>query len=226
MQTLSLIQTIAIWIVPVLLSITLHEAAHAWVASRCGDTTAKALGRLSMNPLRHVDLIGTVLVPIVIAVLSDFRFVFGWAKPVPINWYQLRHPRRDMALVALAGPMANLLMALMWASLVKIGFMGGPQQSMMALFLVLTGEAGILINLVLAILNLIPIPPLDGSRVVASLLPPKFAIHYLKIEPFGFFILVLLLFTGVLGGLIRIPMVWAIHFIHTLFNIMPGIPAL
>lgn len=219
MQTLSLVQTITVWIVPVLLSITLHEAAHAWVASLCGDTTAKMLGRLSMNPFRHVDPMGTVLVPIMIAVLSGFHFVFGWAKPVPINWFQLRRPRRDMALVALAGPFANILMALLWASCIKVGEILSPSTSTLALYMVLTGQAGILINLVLAFLNLIPIPPLDGSRVVTSLLPPKMTISYSKIEPYGFFIILILLLTGIIGMLIGQPILWSIHAIYALFNL-------
>ncbi len=214
MQGLTVIQTIAIWIVPVLLSITLHEAAHAWIASCCGDTTAKALGRFSMNPLKHVDLIGTVLVPILIAVLSGFQFVFGWAKPVPINWNKLHKPRRDMALVAAAGPMANFLMAIAWAFCVKVGVLWGPDKSMIALFMALTGEAGILINLVLAFFNLIPIPPLDGSRIFTSFLSPKLAYFYLKIEPVGFLIIIALLLTGLLGKLISSPLLWSIYFIH------------
>ncbi len=218
MPTLSLVQTIAVWIVPVLLAITLHEAAHAWVAYRCGDTTAKMLGRLSMNPFRHVDPVGTVLVPILVAVLSGFHFVFGWAKPVPINWFQLRSPRRDMALVAVAGPMANLIMALIWAACIKTGELLGPNTSMIALYMVLTGQAGILINLVLAYLNLIPIPPLDGSRVIASMLPPKWAISYSRIEPYGIFIVFALLLTGAIGWLIGGPIFWSVHGIYALFN--------
>lgn len=219
MQTLSIIQTIAVWIVPVLLAITLHEAAHAFIASRCGDNTAKAQGRLSINPLRHVDPVGTVFVPILVAVLSGFQFVFGWAKPVPINWNYLCKPRRDMALVAAAGPVANFFMAFVWALCAKTGMIWGPGSSKIALFMVLTGEAGILINLVLGFLNLIPVPPLDGSRIVASMLPPKFAITYLKLEPFGFLIVFLLLFTGVLGLLISTPITWAIYYIDMLFHL-------
>lgn len=219
MLPLTIIQKIAVWIIPVLLSITLHEAAHAWVANRCGDSTAKMLGRLSINPFRHVDLVGTLIVPIVVAVLSHFQFIFGWAKPVPINWHQLRNPRRDMALVAAAGPLANLVMALMWGSCLKIGSLLHPETSIVATYMMLTGQAGIVINLVLAILNLIPIPPLDGSRIVASLLPPKHVSYYLALERFGFLILILLLFTGVLGKLIGAPLYWAFDLITTLFNV-------
>lgn len=220
MQTLTIVQTVSIWIVPVLLAITLHEAAHAWIASLCGDTTAKMLGRLSMNPLRHVDPVGTILVPIVIAVLSQFQFVFGWAKPVPINWYQLHNPKRDMALVAIAGPLANIIMALIWGACIKIGYVFDPNTSTIALFMALTGQAGVLINLVLAFLNLIPIPPLDGSRVVASMLPPKAAAAYAKMEGFGFFILLALLFTGVLGWIINTPILWSMRLIYSLFGII------
>ena len=214
MQTLTTIQTIAVWIIPVLLAITLHEAAHAWIASRCGDTTARSLGRLSINPLKHVDPVGTVLVPIAVALLSGFQFVFGWAKPVPINWTQLRKPRRDMALVAAAGPMANLLMAFIWGVCVKVGLMLGPNTSSVALFLTLTGEAGIVINLVLAFLNLIPVPPLDGGRILVSMLPQKAAYYFSQLERFGFLILLIFLFTGMLGWFISFPVSWSIQFIH------------
>ena len=219
MLTLTLIQKIAVWAVPVLLAITLHEAAHAWVASLCGDTTAKMLGRLSINPLRHIDLIGTVAVPILVAVLSQFQFIFGWAKPVPINWARLQKPRRDMALVAAAGPISNLLMALIWAACFKIATMLHPETSVPALFLLLVGQAGVLINLVLAFLNLIPIPPLDGSRIVFSLLPPRQAAHYLKIEPFGFYILIALMFTGVLGWILDPLISWSLSVISMLFTL-------
>ena len=219
MPTLSLIQNIAVWIVPVLLAITLHEAAHAWVANRCGDPTAKALGRLSINPLRHVDLIGTIAVPILVGVLTQFQFIFGWAKPVPINWRLLHNPRRDMAWVAAAGPLSNFIMALLWASCFKIATLLHPESSHIALFMLLTGQAGVLVNLVLGILNLIPIPPLDGSRVVASLLPPRRAALYLKLEPFGFFILITLLLTGVLSLLITPLLSWSLSFITALFNL-------
>lgn len=195
----TLIQKICIWAIPILLAITLHEAAHAFVAYRCGDTTAKMFGRLSLNPLRHVDPIGTVLIPLLIGVLTQFNFVIGYAKPVPINWKQFKHPRRDMILVTLAGPFSNLFMAFLWAGCNKIALILNPTSSMPVLFLYATAQAGVFINLILAVLNLLPIPPLDGSRVVSSLLPPKQALAYEKIEPYGFFILILLIVTGVLG---------------------------
>ncbi|BCA95925.1 peptidase M50 [Legionella antarctica] len=199
MQEFTIIQQICIWALPVLLAITLHEAAHAYVANRCGDTTAKMFGRLSLNPIRHIDPVGTIILPIVAGLLTNFTFVIGYAKPVPINQNQLRNPRRDMILVTLAGPCSNFLMAFLWAGCLKIATLLHPEASMLALFLLFTSRAGMIINLVLAFLNLIPIPPLDGSRVVSSLLPTRQALIYEKIEPYGFFILVILIFTGILG---------------------------
>lgn len=218
-MTLSIIQKIAIWALPILFGITLHEAAHAFVANRCGDSTAKMLGRLSLNPIRHIDLIGTIIVPIFIAVITKFHFVFGWAKPVPINWSQLRNPRRDMALVAFAGPGANFLMALFWAGCLKLSIAMSPESSSIALFLLLSSQAGILINLVLAYLNLIPVPPLDGSRIVAAILPPRQSFMYLKLEPYGIFILLALLFSGILGWLIAPMLYGSLNLIGTIFNL-------
>ena len=199
MPEFTIIQQICIWALPVLLAITLHEAAHAYVANKCGDTTAKMFGRLSLNPIRHIDPVGTVILPIVAGLLTNFSFVIGYAKPVPINWSQLRNPKRDMILVALAGPCSNFLMAFLWAASLKIATLLHPEASMSALFLLFTSRAGMIINLVLAFLNLIPLPPLDGSKVVSSLLPARQAMIYEKIEPYGFFILVILIFTGILG---------------------------
>lgn len=219
MLELTTVQQIAIWLLPVLFAITLHEAAHAWVAYRLGDTTAKMLGRVSFNPIRHIDLIGTIIVPIAILLLSQFHFVFGWAKPVPINDSQFRHPRRDVALATAAGPLSNLLMAIMWTGLLKISAGLSPQSSNLALFLLLAARAGIIINLLLAYLNLIPIPPLDGSRIVASLMPPRASAIYLRLEPWGFFILLILMFTGVLAWLINPPIQWSLIFLRSLFNL-------
>lgn len=199
MPEFTLIQQACIWALPVILAITLHEAAHAYVANLCGDTTAKMFGRLSLNPLRHIDPVGTVLIPLLVGILTQFNFVIGYAKPVPINWSRFKHPRRDMILVTLAGPVSNLAMAFLWAAAFKIALSLHPESSMPALFLLMSARAGMIINLVLAALNLLPLPPLDGSRVVSSLLPPKQAMVYEKVEPYGFFILILLMFTGVLG---------------------------
>lgn len=211
MPQLSIIQQMCIWALPILFAITLHEAAHAYIANRCGDTTAKMLGRLSLNPIRHIDPLGTILIPILIGILTQFSFVIGYAKPVPINWGQLKKPKRDMILVALAGPMANLVMALLWACCYKIATL--LDMSWPTLFLLLTARAGIIINLVLLLLNLIPIPPLDGSRVVSSLLPWRAALAYSKLEPYGFILLILLLVTGVLGMILT-------PFLEAIFNAM------
>lgn len=219
MPELTTIQQIAVWIIPALLAITLHEAAHAWVANRCGDSTAKMLGRLSFNPIRHIDLIGTIAIPVAVLILSHFNFVFGWAKPVPINAAQLRKPRRDMALVAAAGPLSNLLMAITWAIIFKTALLLDPVHSVPALFLLLVSRAGIIINLLLAFFNLLPIPPLDGGRVAISLLPFKQAIWLQKIEPYGFFVLLALLFTGALTWIINPLISGALRLLTSLFNL-------
>lgn len=192
-----IIQTISIWIIPVLFAVTLHEAAHGYAAKRLGDTTAQMLGRLSLNPLRHVDPIGTVIVPLVLLVLGGF--IFGWAKPVPVNFNNLRHPRRDMALVAAAGPMANLGMVFFWALLMKLGLTFANTGNSFAVPLTLMGQAGISINLVLMILNMLPLPPLDGGRVLSGLLPPVWSERLDRIEPYGLIILVILLITHMLS---------------------------
>ncbi|CAM4503568.1 MAG: hypothetical protein LEGION0403_FIIPPAGN_01870 [Legionella sp.] len=199
MPEFTLIQQICIWALPVLLAITLHEAAHAYVANLCGDTTAKMFGRLSLNPIRHIDLVGTIIIPIVVGVLTSFQFVIGYAKPVPINWSRFKNPRRDMILVTLAGPFSNIFMAFLWAAAFKIATSLHPETSMPALFLLMSARAGMVINLVLAALNLLPLPPLDGSRVVMSLLPLRQARAYAQIEPYGFLILVVLMVTGILN---------------------------
>ena len=193
---MNVMQTIAIWAIPVLLAITLHEVAHGWVAKQYGDPTAAILGRLSLNPLRHIDPLGTVLVPIVLVVLVGFGF--GWAKPVPVNFAQLRNPKRDMIWVAAAGPAANVVMALGWALVMKLGFLLLDQSQWVAMPLILAGQAGIVINLVLCLVNLIPIPPLDGGRILAGLAPARFLPALEKVEPLGMLIVFGLL---ALGGL-------------------------
>ena len=199
------LQTFAIYALPVLFAITLHEAAHGYVARHFGDMTAHAQGRISLNPLRHIDPIGTVVVPAVILLASSLGggggFLFGWAKPVPVNYSALRKPRQHMALVAAAGPGANLAMALAWAVLLKIGI--STPESGFSEFLSAMSRAGIIVNLVFTFLNLLPILPLDGGRILASLLPSRAAWRYSKLEPFGIPLLLVLLFTNVLNFMLE-----------------------
>lgn len=197
---LNLVQTIAIYALPIVFAITLHEAAHGYVAKHFGDLTAYAAGRVSLNPLRHIDPIGTVALPLALLAVSKLfggGILFGWAKPVPVNFANLRHPKRDMLWVAAAGPFSNLLMALFWALMVKIGL--ASPTNYFALPLALMGAAGIFFNVIIMVLNLLPLPPLDGGRILVSLLPHRLAYNIARIEPYGFIILILLLFTGVLG---------------------------
>jgi Zn-dependent protease len=218
-----LIQTIAIYAIPVIFAITLHEAAHGYVARHFGDTTAFMLGRISLNPLRHIDLVGTIVVPLLILVTSKLfgsaGILFGWAKPVPVNFHALRHPKRDMLWVAAAGPAANLVMALGWALVLKAALLF-PKGDF-SLPLSLMAEAGITVNIVLMVLNLLPILPLDGGRIAVSLLPDRLALGYARLEPFGFPILLALIFIPphVLGALMM-PMVRAsIGLIGTIFRL-------
>ena len=194
---LNIVQQVAVYALPVVFAITLHEAAHGYVAKHFGDTTAYMLGRVSMNPLRHIDPIGTVLIPLLTLFLGGI--LFGWAKPVPVNFNHLRNPKKDMLWVALAGPGANLAMALGWAVVMKLGNMmaGNPFSLPMALM----GMAGININVVLMVLNLLPLLPLDGGRIAVSLLPNRLAYRYSLLEPYGMILLVVLLFSGVLGAI-------------------------
>ena len=196
MDVTQLVQTVAIYALPVLFAITLHEAAHGYVARHFGDMTAYAQGRISLNPVRHVDIIGTLVVPLAILLLSGGRFLFGWAKPVPVNYSALRSPKRHMLWVAAAGPASNLAMALGWAMLLKIAVLL-PDNSF-TIPMRLMGEAGIKVNLVFMFLNLLPILPLDGGRILASLLPSRVAWQYSRLEPWGLPLLVLLLLTNVL----------------------------
>jgi len=216
MPDLSTLQLVAVAILPLLFAITVHEVAHGWVAKKFGDPTAQRLGRLTLNPLKHIDPVGTILVPGLLLLLGGF--VFGWAKPVPVTWENLRHPKRDMAIVAAAGPAANLVMALFWAVIARIGVHLGTQ-SWAGLPMQYMGLFGIEINAVFMILNLLPMPPLDGGRVAVGLLPGPWAWQLARLEPFGFFILLALLATGILGAIISPP----IHVVERLLTLIVGL---
>lgn len=218
MLDLNLIQQICIWVLPLLFAITLHEAAHGYVAYKLGDPTAKLLGRVSMNPIRHIDPVGTIAVPLVIGLVSNFAFVFGWAKPVPISERNFKHPKRDAALVAMAGPSANFLMCLFWGLMMKVAITLGVAQSSAVLFLFLSAKAGIFINIILMLLNLLPIPPLDGSRLASALIPGKWDYYYQKIEPYGFLIIVALLATNVLSLILSPPFRVMLRFVQWIFQ--------
>jgi len=194
--------TIVLWAVPVVFAITLHEAAHGYVARQFGDQTAWMLGRVTLNPLKHIDPIGTIAVPGFLIAMAKLVggpvFIFGWAKPVPVNFSNLRNPKRDMFWVAGAGPFANFAMALGWAVLLRLATPGGVAASD-GMFEM--AEVGVQVNLMLMALNLLPILPLDGGRIAVSLLPHSLAVSYSRMEPYGFMIVILLLATGILGAL-------------------------
>jgi Zn-dependent protease len=208
MDKLTIVQKIAVWILPVIFAITVHEAAHGWVAKKYGDSTADRLGRLTINPIKHIDLLGTIVIPGLL-LLTGTGFIFGWAKPVPVDARNFKNPRHDMAIVALAGPVSNLLMALIWAMIARIGITIGTSAENVSLPLIYTGIAGISINLVLALINLLPIPPLDGSRVLTGILPSRLAWQYNQLERYGFIILLILLYTKILNAILEYPMYFA-----------------
>jgi Zn-dependent protease len=205
MEELSSIQNIAVMAMPLVFAIVFHEVAHGWVANRLGDPTAKMMGRLTLNPLPHIDLIGTIIMPLLLYFATNGRFIFGYAKPVPINPTYFKDPKKGMALSALAGPGVNLAMALLCSFLLRVVMMGlegnvpEPVWSWFAVPITMMLSYGVIFNVVLAVLNLIPIPPLDGSRVVYWLLPNQQAAAYYRLEPYGTLILMGLIILGVLG---------------------------
>jgi Zn-dependent protease len=211
----NLIQTLAIYAIPVLFAITLHEAAHGYVARHFGDPTAWQMGRITLNPLKHIDPFGTLLVPALILFASKGAFMFGWAKPVPVDFGRLRHPKRDMLWVAAAGPGANLFMALCWGMLLKLAVT--MPENAYSLPLAEMARAGINVNAILMLLNLLPIPPLDGGRIAVSLLPPRLAWRFAQVERYGFFILLALLFLGGLESILTPLLRIFLFFIKNLF---------
>jgi len=213
MDELTLVQRIAVWALPLIFAVTVHEAAHGWVADRLGDPTARKLGRITFNPLPHIDLVGTILVPVLMLVFTGF--LIGWAKPVPVSVGRLRSPKRDMAIVAAAGPGVNLLMAFFWSLVLLLAHSLIHSAQVIALPLLLMAVAGVFVNLVLMAINLLPVPPLDGGRIVTGLLPMAAARIYARIEPFGMVILILLLVYGIIGKLI-----WPI--ISGAIELLPG----
>jgi Zn-dependent protease len=208
LEELNLIQKISVYALPVLFAITLHEAAHAYVAKYWGDNTAYNLGRVSLNPLRHIDPVGTILLPLLCVAVGGF--LFGWAKPVPVRFGNLRNVRAGMRWVAAAGPLANFAMAVMWVLLFKLAVVMDNGYSEP---LALMSQAGIGINVVLMVLNLMPLLPLDGGRIVESLLPPGLAYRFSRIEPYGMWILLALVVTGLLSPILR-------PFIDLVYNLL------
>ena len=207
MDELTLVQRIVVWILPVIFAITVHEVAHGWVAKKYGDNTAFQQGRLTLNPLKHIDPFGTVILP-VLMLISFSGFIFGWAKPVPVDGRNFKNPRQAMMIVALAGPVSNLLMATAWALLARLGVLLHSFE-FVSLPMIYSGVAGISINLVLALINLLPIPPLDGSRVLSGLLPDYWAWQFNRLERFGFIILLVLLATKSLNVILAYPLFYA-----------------
>lgn len=214
---LTTIQIVTVWILPVLFGITVHEVAHGYVAYLLGDKTAKILGRLTLNPIKHIDIIGTIIVPVVLLLLGGV--ILGWAKPVPVNSRNLHKPRRDMALISAAGPMANFVMIFIWAAIAKLGMILEARDFPGALAIYLMGTAGIQINLMLMLVNLLPIPQLDGGNILAGILPRKLAFQYEKIAPYSFIILLMLLAFGVLNFILQPPLRSLLNLVTGLFGI-------
>lgn len=212
---LSIIQKIIIYAIPIIFAITVHEAAHGYAARYFGDMTAHNAGRITLNPIKHIDPFGTILLPALTVMLGGI--LFGWAKPVPVNFAALRNPKKDMLWVAAAGPASNFVMAIFWGLMFKLAI-SAPES--VAVPLALMAKAGVSINIVLMVLNLLPLPPLDGGRIAVSLLPHHLAQPFAQIERFGFFILIALLFTGVLGKILDPLINLASNVIYTFVNLL------
>jgi Zn-dependent protease len=207
MDFAQIVQTVAIYALPVLFAITVHEAAHGYAARHFGDDTAWKLGRITLNPLKHIDPVGTIAMPLLLYFATSGAFLFGYAKPVPVQFGRLNHPKRDMVWVALAGPGANLAQAILWTLvLYALAFLGVDER-----FFLEMARAGVLVNLVMFAFNLFPLPPLDGGRILVGLLPMKQALMVSKIEPWGFFVVMALVITGVVGSLWMYPLMGITH---------------
>lgn len=216
----NLIQTIAIYAIPVIFAITVHEAAHGYVARYLGDPTAYMLGRNTLNPLKHIDPIGTIVMPLMLYFATSGAFLFGYAKPVPVNFAQLRNPKRDMVWVALAGPLSNVIQALLWAIAFTVLLLVGVEER----FFLIMCTAGVLTNFVMAAFNLFPLPPLDGGRVLVGLLPRRQAIAVSRIEPWGFFIVLGLVLLGVVGTYWLLPLLRVGYSFLDLINLSTPFP--
>lgn len=215
---LNIVQIIAIAILPILFAIVVHEVAHGWVAKKFGDNTAFMLGRLTLNPFKHIDPVGTILVPLLMLIF--FKFAFGWAKPVPVDWRNLNNPKRDMVFVAAAGPFSNLLMAIGWGLIIHLAVLLPNSLLMIKEPLIYMGAIGIFVNVILMVFNLVPLPPLDGGRVAVGLLPPRLSYMLSQLEPYGLIIIVLLLVSGFFGGFLM-PIIFSVI---SIVEVITGLP--
>ncbi len=218
-MTLTTIQQISIWILPILFAITLHEVAHAYTAYYFGDYQVKAAGRLSLNPIKHIELMGTIIIPVTMLVLTGFAL--GWAKPVQVSLRHLRNAEKNMFWIALAGPMSNLLMAILWAILLRTT-QAFNEGEIYFQFVILMAIAGMIINTLLMVLNLLPIPPLDGSKVIMPFLPNKIRFYFQKLEPYGFFVLIALMLLGLLGIILNPFINFSLGFLIDLSGVDPA----
>ena len=216
---LNIVQIIAIAILPILFAIVVHEVSHGWVAKKFGDNTAYMLGRLTLNPFKHIDPVGTILVPLLMLIF--FKFAFGWAKPVPVDWRNLHNPKRDMVFVAAAGPFSNLLMAIAWGIIIHLAALLPNSLLILKEPLIYMGAIGIFANVILMVFNLVPLPPLDGGRVAVGLLPPRLSYMLSQLEPYGLIIIVILLVSGFFGGFLM-PIIFTVI---SAIEVITGLPA-